>query len=66
MASMPATSAPSKTRPHWRSILYVPAHVPRFVETAHRRGADAVQLDLEDSVPVAQKEAARADRKSVV
>jgi citrate lyase subunit beta / citryl-CoA lyase len=46
--------------PDWRSILYVPAHVPRFVEAAHRRGADAVQLDLEDSVPGAQKEAARA------
>nr|WP_287299225.1 aldolase/citrate lyase family protein [Mesorhizobium sp.] len=31
------------------------AHVPRFVEAAHERGADAVILDLEDSVPQDQK-----------
>ena len=60
MALPHATSPLSRIRPSWRSVLYVPAHVPRFVETAHRRGADAVQRDLEDSVPVAQKEAARA------
>ncbi|MGD8710652.1 MAG: aldolase/citrate lyase family protein, partial [Ectothiorhodospiraceae bacterium] len=43
----------------WRSLLFVPAHVQRFVESAHRRGADAVLLDLEDSVPAGQKAAAR-------
>lgn len=43
----------------WRSLLYVPANVPRFVEKAHTRGADAIILDLEDSVPVAEKAAAR-------
>ncbi|WP_280174590.1 aldolase/citrate lyase family protein [Mesorhizobium prunaredense] len=37
--------------PRWRSLLFVPAHVPRFVETAHQRGADGLILDLEDSVP---------------
>ncbi|RUV40499.1 CoA ester lyase [Mesorhizobium sp. M1A.T.Ca.IN.004.03.1.1] len=37
--------------PRWRSLLFVPAHVPRFLETAHERGADGVILDLEDSVP---------------
>ncbi|RWM26085.1 MAG: CoA ester lyase, partial [Mesorhizobium sp.] len=41
--------------PRWRSLLFVPAHVPRFVETAHERGADGVILDLEDSVPHDQK-----------
>ncbi|RWJ02283.1 MAG: CoA ester lyase [Mesorhizobium sp.] len=41
--------------PRWRSLLFVPAHVPRFVETAHERGADGVILDLEDSVPQDQK-----------
>lgn len=41
--------------PRWRSLLFVPAHVPRFVETAHERGADGVVLDLEDSVPQDQK-----------
>ncbi len=44
----------------WRSLLYVPAHVPRFVEKAAGRGADAVILDLEDSAPSAEKPAARA------
>ena len=46
--------------PVWRSLLYVPAHVERFVDKAHTRGADAIQLDLEDSVPPAEKPAARA------
>ncbi|RWI04970.1 MAG: CoA ester lyase [Mesorhizobium sp.] len=41
--------------PRWRSLLFVPAHVPRFVETAHERGADGIILDLEDSVPQDQK-----------
>ncbi|HVY52666.1 MAG TPA: CoA ester lyase, partial [Devosia sp.] len=33
-----------------RSLLYVPAHSERFVGKAHERGADAIILDLEDSV----------------
>lgn len=45
--------------PVWRSLLYVPANVERFVEKAHMRGADCIQLDLEDSVPASEKEAAR-------
>jgi citrate lyase subunit beta/citryl-CoA lyase len=43
----------------WRSILFVPAHVDRFVSRAHERGADAVILDLEDAVPAPEKPAAR-------
>jgi citrate lyase subunit beta/citryl-CoA lyase len=43
-----------------RSALFVPVNVPRFVEKAHTRGADALILDLEDSVPPAEKPAARA------
>ena len=43
-----------------RSLLYVPASAPRFVAKAHERGADAIILDLEDSVAVAEKDAARA------
>jgi citrate lyase subunit beta/citryl-CoA lyase len=46
--------------PIWRSMLFVPAHVEKFVAAAHTRGADAYILDLEDSVPLAQKAAARA------
>jgi len=44
----------------WRSQLYVPANNPRFVEKAHTRGADAIILDLEDSVPAAERACARA------
>jgi len=43
-----------------RSILFVPLADERFLEKAHQRGADALLLDLEDSVPPAQKAAARA------
>lgn len=46
--------------PSWRSILFVPVTVDRFVDKAHLRGADALLLDLEDSVPPSEKEAARA------
>lgn len=42
-----------------RSLLYVPAHLDRFVGRAHERTADAIILDLEDSVPVASKLGAR-------
>jgi len=51
------TNAPAL--PVWRSLLYVPANVPRFVDGAHRRGADAIILDLEDSVPEAERPVAR-------
>jgi citrate lyase subunit beta/citryl-CoA lyase len=44
----------------YRSMLYVPAHSQRFVGKAHERGADAIILDLEDAVPEADKDAARA------
>lgn len=45
--------------PVWRSLLYVPVNVDRFVDKAHTRGADAIILDLEDSIPPAEKDAAR-------
>jgi citrate lyase subunit beta/citryl-CoA lyase len=44
----------------WRSMLYVPANVPRFVAKAPQAGADAVVLDVEDSVPPDRKAEARA------
>lgn len=46
--------------PVWRSILYVPGNVPKFIDKAHERGADCVLIDLEDSVPPPQKAEARA------
>jgi citrate lyase subunit beta / citryl-CoA lyase len=47
------------TLPVWRSLLYVPVNVEKYVDKAHTRGADAIQLDLEDSVPPGEKERAR-------
>ena len=45
--------------PVWRSILYVPGNVPKFIDKAHERGADCILVDLEDSVTVAEKPTAR-------
>ena len=45
--------------PVWRSLLFVPVTQRRFVEGAAKRGADAVILDLEDSVAASEKERAR-------
>jgi citrate lyase subunit beta / citryl-CoA lyase len=42
-----------------RSSLILPINVPRFVERAYTRDADAIVLDLEDSVPPAEKASAR-------
>ncbi|WP_207538053.1 HpcH/HpaI aldolase/citrate lyase family protein [Sabulicella rubraurantiaca] len=45
--------------PNWRSLLFVPATAEKFVAKAHTRGADVIILDLEDSIPPGEKEAAR-------
>jgi len=45
--------------PVWRSMLFVPAVNQRFVDGAAGRGADAIILDLEDSIAPSQKQAAR-------
>jgi citrate lyase subunit beta/citryl-CoA lyase len=45
--------------PAWRSLLFVPANVDRFVDAAHASGADAIELDLEDAVAPSEKDAAR-------
>lgn len=44
----------------YRSILFVPGHRPDWVQKAIDAGADCVVLDLEDSVPSAEKVKARA------
>lgn len=46
--------------PEWRSLLFVPIIRETFVAKAHTRGADAIILDLEDSVPETEKERARS------
>jgi len=42
-----------------RSLLFVPGNRPERFEKAVNSGADAIIIDLEDSVPAAQKEKAR-------
>jgi len=42
-----------------RSSLILPVNIRRFVEKAYERGADAIVLDLEDSVPTQEKASAR-------
>ncbi len=46
--------------PVWRSMLFVPVTVAKYVDRAAERGADALILDLEDSVPLAEKPRGRA------
>lgn len=49
-----------------RSRFIMPAHQKDFVEKAHTRNADAIVLDLEDTVPPAEKLAARAAIKESI
>jgi citrate lyase subunit beta / citryl-CoA lyase len=60
MSAAPSSAELRQAVARWRSLLFVPAHQQRFVSRAHEWGADAVILDLEDAVPVAEKAAARA------
>ena len=56
----------NETLPVWRSLLYVPTHVEKFVASAHTRGSDAVILDLEDAVqPDAKVDARDGWRRAV-
>ena len=43
-----------------RSLLFVPGHQGARFDKARASGADAIVLDLEDAVPPAQKDEARA------
>ncbi len=49
----------NREQPVWRSLMYCPVNVEKYVDKAHTRGADVIQLDLEDSVPASEKAAAR-------
>ncbi len=42
-----------------RSVLFVPATSEKLLHSAVRRGADAIQVDLEDAVAAGEKESAR-------
>jgi len=49
-----------------RSSLIFPVNVNRFTEKAYTRGADCIVMDLEDSVPLTEKETARALVKEAI
>jgi len=49
-----------------RSLLFVPANRANMVERAHQTPADVIVLDLEDSVPAAEKEAARSKLREAI
>ncbi len=49
----------SRRLPVWRSLLFVPVNVEKYVASAHTRGADAIILDLEDSILPQDKDHAR-------
>jgi citrate lyase subunit beta/citryl-CoA lyase len=55
----PSTNSHKSAGRLTRSVLTVPVIVPRFVEKAPSSGADIVCLDVEDSVPPAEKQRAR-------
>jgi citrate lyase subunit beta/citryl-CoA lyase len=52
--------------PVWRSGLFVPVNVERFLAKAADRGADAIQLDLEDSIAPGDKPEARRKVEAAV
>ena len=43
----------------YRSMLYIPANKQKFIDKAQTRGADALILDLEDSIHPSEKDNAR-------
>ncbi len=53
-------------KPLWRSLLYMPANNEKFLVKAQSRGADAIILDLEDSVAPCDKVKAREICKSAI
>ena len=52
--------------PLWRSLLYMPANNEKFIAKAQSRGADAIILDLEDSVAPDDKLKAREICENVI
>ena len=43
----------------YRSIMFVPGNRADWIEKAPKYGPDALMIDLEDAVPIAEKYAAR-------
>lgn len=49
-----------------RSLMFVPAHNQKLLDSSVRRDADVLLLDIEDSVPVFDKQLARDNIKAFV
>ena len=49
-----------------RSLMFVPAHNQKLLDSSLRRDADILLLDIEDSVPVVDKQVARENIKEFV
>ena len=49
-----------------RSLMFVPAHNQKLLDSSLRRDADVLLLDIEDSVPVVDKQQARDNIKSLL
>ena len=49
-----------------RSLMFVPAHNPKLLDSSLRRDADVLLLDIEDSVPLIDKQKARDNIKEFV
>ena len=56
----------TRPQPSWRSLMFVPVLSERFLAKAHERGADAIILDLEDSILPTRKADARAALSAAV
>lgn len=50
----------------YRSLLFVPGHKREWIDKALKSDADAIIIDLEDSVPAADKELARANARDAL
>ena len=49
-----------------RSLMFVPAHNQKLLDSSTRREADVLLLDIEDSVPITEKQKARDNIKAFV
>ena len=49
-----------------RSLMFVPAHNPKLLNSSVQRNADVLLLDIEDSVPLCDKQHARDNIKEFV
>jgi len=56
----------AETKYLMRSLMFVPAHNPKLLNSALRRDADILLLDIEDSVPRCDKQFARDNIKEFV